>query len=141
METRKCCVCGYPLLGRTDKKYCSDDCRYKENNKLKQVYEQPIIETNKILRRNRNLLRKHCPEGEAYVKKESLENQGFNTQFFSSMYLTARRRIYFICYDYAWSPVITNGIKKVFIVRIKGTMLLGDPWRFVPEWQTMSDGQ
>jgi hypothetical protein len=133
MNVRRCLVCGTALIGRTDKKFCSDHCRSIENNKKIHESERPILETNKILRRNRTILKSLCPVGMATVRKEILDTKGFNTSFFSSLFLTKKKQVYYFSYDYGFTPLIVNGVKKALIVNKQHYMNSWNPWQYVKE--------
>jgi hypothetical protein len=126
-----CPVCNTPLIGRTDKKYCSDQCRYVSNNKKKQIHEQPILEVNSRLRKNRSILRNLCPEGRAVVSKEILDAMGYAYNLFSSIHVDPKRQVYYICYDYAFTPIIEHNEKKAFIVARQNFLNSWDPWKFI----------
>jgi uncharacterized Zn finger protein (UPF0148 family) len=126
-----CPVCNTPLIGRTDRKYCSDQCRYISNNKKRQEHEQPILEVNSRLRKNRSILRSLCPEGRAVVSKEILDAMGYAYNLFSCIHVDPQKKIYYICYEYAFTPVIEQEVKKVLIVARPNFLPAWDPWRFI----------
>ena len=128
---RKCPVCGDPLVGRSDRKYCSDQCRSLENHKKKQESERPILETNRILRKNRSILKTLCPAGKASVRREVLDAMGYDVQVFSSIFLTGNKNIYYLCYDYGFTPILENGIEKALIITRQDYMNFRNPWKFV----------
>lgn len=127
----KCPVCQGPLTGRSDKKYCSDQCRYMANNKNKNEAQQTLLDVNCILRRNRTILKKLCPVGKAVVRKEVMDVMGYDFQCFSSLFLTSGKQIYYICYDYAFLPILEHGVQKALIVTRQEYMGAWDPWKFV----------
>jgi len=126
-----CPICNGPLIGRTDKKYCSDQCRYAAHNKHKLQSEHLILEINKKLRKNRSILKKLCPIGKAIVRKEVLEAMEYEVNIFSSIFLTSKRQIYYICYDYAFTPLIEHDVEKALIVTRQEYMKSWDPWKYV----------
>ena len=131
MSKPSCPICNGPLIGRSDKKYCSDQCRYLANNKHKIETEKPIIDINKALRKNRSILKKLCPVGKAVIRKEVLDELGYDVKVFSSIFVTSNKEVYYICYDYAFTPLLENNIKKALIVTKQDYMNEWDPWRFV----------
>jgi predicted nucleic acid-binding Zn ribbon protein len=126
-----CPICNSPLLGRSDKKYCSDQCRYLANNKIKIQTERPILEINKALRQNRSILKKLCPIGKVVVRKEVLVAMGYEVAVFSSLFVTSNKQVYYICYDYAFTPLLERNVEKALIVTRQDYMNGWDPWRFV----------
>ena len=131
MTSRKCPVCSSPIIGRPDKKYCSDQCRFLGNNQLKISKDKPILETNRALRKNRSILKTLCPEGMATVRKEILLKMGFNVQLFTSIFVNTQKQVYYICYDYGFTPIRRKGIDKALIVHRQPYMSEWDPWKYV----------
>ena len=60
-ESRKCLVCGKPLKGRSDKKFCDDYCRSSYNNDLKSAANNYIRNVNNALGKNRRILESLLP--------------------------------------------------------------------------------
>lgn len=131
MSNRNCPVCGSIIVGRNDKKYCSDQCRYLANNERKVMLDRPILNTNKILRKNRSVLKSLCPAGMATVRRDVMEAMGFDFTVFSSIYVTAKKQVYYLSYDYGFTPLIVKGKKKALIVTKQDYMQQWDPWRYV----------
>jgi endogenous inhibitor of DNA gyrase (YacG/DUF329 family) len=131
METRKCPVCNEIITGRTDKKYCSDQCRFIHNNKNKLTAEEPIIKGNMLLRKNRSILKTLCPEGRATVRKEVMDAMGYDFTMFSSLFMTSKKQLYYLCYDFGFTPIIDNGKEKALIISKQDYMNEWNPWKFV----------
>jgi len=132
MTTQKCPVCSSPITGRIDKKYCSDQCRFLHNNKNKNITEEPILRVNRILRKNRSILKNLCPAGKATVRKEVMEGMGFDFSTFTSLYMTDQKQVYYLCYDYGFTPLTeNNGTEKALIISKQNYMKKWNPWRFV----------
>ena len=87
---------------------------------------------NKTLRQNRNTLFQLCPQGESVVTKEVLEKLGYNFQLFTSLFITDKKEIKYICYDYCYFLFLEKQIPKVLIAKWQSDWLF-DPWRFVRE--------
>ena len=131
MSKLKCPICNNPIVGRADKKYCSDQCRYLANNKNKFQAERPILDINKVLRKNRSILKVLCPVGKATVRRDVLDAMGYDVRVFSSLFLTSRKQIYYVCYDFAFTPILDNSIEKALIVTKQDYMNSWDPWKYV----------
>jgi hypothetical protein len=136
---RKCPVCGDALIGRTDKKYCSDQCRFVSNSKKKQLNEKPIIDANQRLRRNRMVLKTLCPAGKCVVRREVMEALGYEVTLFTSIFVTGRKQIYYLCYDYGYMPIIQNGVEKAMIISRQPYMQDWQPWKYVRNEDTLPD--
>ncbi len=91
-----------PIEGRSDKKFCSDQCRSNYNNGQRSQSERLILEVNKVLRKNRTLLKQSNPSGMSIVRKEFLTRSGFNFNYFTSRYKTRDGNEYWFCYDIGW---------------------------------------
>jgi len=105
METKKACpVCGDPIIGRVDKKFCSDQCRNTFNNQ-KNVHSETIREINKILKNNHRILTELNPEGKTKVSKKRLVSKGFNFDYFTSIYNTQKGTTYYFCYEQGYLPI------------------------------------
>jgi hypothetical protein len=127
----KCPTCNNPIVGRADKKYCSDQCRYLANNKNKFQAERPILDINRVLRKNRSILKALCPVGKATVRRDILDAMGYDVRVFSSLFLTSKKQIYYVCYDFAFTPILDNNIEKALIVTKQDYMNSWDPWKYV----------
>ena len=104
-ENQICFECSTSLKGRSDKKFCSDQCRTTFNNKLKSLENRFIKDVNNILKKNRRILLKLNPEGKQKVRREVLVDEGFNFTYFTSTYTTREGSKYFYCYDQGYLPI------------------------------------
>ncbi|WP_424964069.1 hypothetical protein [Ekhidna sp.] len=130
LSPNKCLKCGKTLIGRTDKKFCDAYCRNSYNNQHKAVEEQYIQQVNSRIRRNRRILRDLCPEGKATVRKEVLDQMGYDYRYFCGLFKT-KSNLYYLIYDYAFSPVFEKGVEKALIVQRQDYMdrLTLDIWK------------
>lgn len=132
-KLRHCTHCGKELHGRLDKKFCDAYCRNTYNNLNRSVEEQRIIKINSLIRSNRKILKDLCPQGKATVRREVLEAMGYDFNFFSSFYPT-KVGIYYLCYDYGFSPIVEKGnVEKVLIIQKQEYMDQSDfnPWKYI----------
>jgi len=109
----KCLSCGELIIGRSDKKFCTDQCRYMFNNKIKREHEKLIIEINRILRHNRKILKQFNPEGKTTIKKEYLKKFDFDFRYHTHTYKTKNDNVYKFCYEYGYLEIENE---KVLIV-------------------------
>ena len=103
---KTCPVCNDPIVGRTDKKYCSDHCRNANNNKQKNVSKEFTI-IYSILKKNREILEEMIGQRTKKTKKEKLLQQGFNFYYFTSI-STARTGSQYFCFEYGYYPLENN---------------------------------
>lgn len=97
-----CKECGKPLVGRIDKKFCNDQCRFLYNNKKKRVHEAAILNINQILRKNRTIIKSLNPVGKTTVRRSLLKNMGFSFDFFTHIYRTEKGTTYYFNYDFGY---------------------------------------
>jgi predicted nucleic acid-binding Zn ribbon protein len=129
-SSRLCLICKTPLIGRSDKKFCTDQCRAVANNRQNSGPEKMFLATQRILRKNRNILKNLCPNQKDMVRKDQLISAGFNFDCFTSILITSTRQSYYFSYDYAFIPLIDSDVEKALIV--KGTPVKHfNPWKFV----------
>lgn len=108
METRQCLECGESIVGRVDKKFCSDLCRNAYNNSRNRDKTNLMRKVNGILRKNRYILESHNPDGKGKVSKAQLLKEGFDFSYFTNMYTTKTGKQYFFCYEQATCPLKTT---------------------------------
>lgn len=99
---KNCLYCGDQLIGRTDKKFCNDQCRNNFNNQLNSDSSALVRRINNTLRKNRRILSDLNPSGKTSVHKEKLINQGFNFNYYTHTYTTQKGTIYRFVYEYGY---------------------------------------
>ncbi len=105
MEDKYCLECGTRLMGRVDKKFCSDQCRNTYNNRLNKDETTYMRNVNHTLRKNRRILKDLTPEGKAKVKKQMLQSKGFDFKYFTHIYKTKEGKVYYFCYEHGYLPL------------------------------------
>lgn len=110
VSDKRCCLeCGNELRGRSDKKFCDDQCRSNHNNKEYCYLTTDMRVINKILRKNRRILDsvvKNHSKGR--VSKTNLYDRGFNFKYFTHMFTTQKGTEYKLCYDYGYFPIVND---------------------------------
>lgn len=99
METKICLECGISIIGRIDKKFCSDYCRNTFNNKVNSESKNLIRNTNNRLKKNYKILSELNVSGKTKVTRSKLNNQNFDFNHFTSIYTTKVGKVYFYIYD------------------------------------------
>lgn len=102
---RKCRECGEQVMGRSDKKFCSDQCRTSFNNRLNSRNQQIIRKVNAILKKNRSILAEINRSGKTTVPRKRLVSKDFNFQYFTSVYTNKAGKTYHFCYDQGYLPI------------------------------------
>lgn len=96
---KACEECGEKIVGRTDKKFCSDYCRNAFHNRMNKDSSNLIRNTNNSLRKNYRILEELNPGEKTSVAKSKLLAKGFNFELFTSIYTTRTGNQYFFVYD------------------------------------------
>jgi hypothetical protein len=102
---KRCPVCGDQIVGREDKKFCSDHCRNAFNNRRHCYSSEVIRNVNKILRNNHRILHTLNPRGKAKARREKLLSRGFNFDYFTNTYRTQKGTTYYFCYEQGYHPL------------------------------------
>ncbi len=108
MEPRTCKECGEPLRGRADQKFCNDLCRNAFNNKKLSGSTNFMRKINRILKKNHGILEDLNPEGKTTIYKSILEKQGFSFNYYTNIYTTKTKRVYYFVYDQGYSELENN---------------------------------
>ncbi|MCB0660481.1 MAG: hypothetical protein KDC04_06080 [Saprospiraceae bacterium] len=108
MESAVCLECGDKILGRRDKKFCSDQCRTTYNNRLNTDQNKFMRNINNILRKNRRILEALNPTGKTTVTKTDLLDEGFKFAYFTNEYKTKSGKTYRFCYEHGYLELENN---------------------------------
>ena len=96
---RTCLNSEEEIIGRSDKKFCSDYCRNQYNNEQNRDSYNYLRQVNYILKKNRRILCDLNPDGKITVPKSKISEKGFNFSYFTSMYTTKTGNTYYFCYE------------------------------------------
>ncbi len=103
---RKCLECGERILGRVDKKFCSDHCRNAYNNKVNKDSKNLIRNINNRLRKNYRVLDSFpLHEGKTRTTRTRLLDKGFDFDFITNLYTTKKGTTYYFVYDLGYLPL------------------------------------
>lgn len=100
---KTCLECGAKLVGRADKKFCSDQCRISYNNKLNSDETNHVRNVNNALRKNRRILAELNPAGKTVsVSRQKLLEKGFDFSYLTGLLTTKEGKIYKYCYEHGY---------------------------------------
>ncbi len=99
---KKCLDCGETIRGRTDKKFCSDQCRNNYNNRLNRDSNNFVRNVHGLLRKNRRILSDLYNDGKLKVHKDALFALGYNFSFFTQIIETSDGKKYHYCFEYGY---------------------------------------
>lgn len=102
---KDCPECGGKIIGRADKKFCSDYCRNAYNNKINKDSKNLVRNINNRLRKNYRVLEALNPNEKTKTTKAKLIANGFDFQFFTSIYTTKVGTVYYFVYDQGYLPL------------------------------------
>jgi len=107
-----CPVCNQEFEGRSDKKFCCDQCRNTYNNNKYADFSNQTRNINRILKSNRKVLSDFFAKGVTKLNKERLLKAGYNFDYLTNIYTTRTGNTYHYCYDFG----ITNIEDNYFLI-------------------------
>ena len=110
---KNCLECGDKIIGREDKKFCSDGCRNAYNNKINKDSTNLMRNINNKLRKNYRVLSELNPERKAKTTRTKLLSKGFDFEFFTSIYTTKTGNVYYFLYDQGYMAIENEGFVLV----------------------------
>ena len=96
---KTCLECQDKIVGREDKKFCSDGCRNAYNNKMNKDQTNLMRNINNKLRKNYRILTELNPEEKTKTTKTKLMSKGFDFDLITSIYTTKTGNVYYFVYD------------------------------------------
>ncbi len=106
MRVTNCLTCNSELRGRSDKKFCDDQCRTTYNN---QQNIEPVFvkEITAAIKKNRKIMEALIPEdtGKIKVSQQKLLAKGFNFAYHTHTYTTKVGSNYVFCYEYGYLKI------------------------------------
>ncbi len=102
---KSCLECGEKIVGRSDKKFCSDYCRNAYNNKLNKDNKNLVRNINNRLRKNYRILEELNPNNKSKTTKSTLLAKGFNFEYITSIYTTKKGTVYYFVYNQGYLPL------------------------------------
>ena len=97
--TKSCLECNEKIVGREDKKFCSDGCRNAYNNKINKDSTNYMRNINNKLRKNYRILLALNPEGKGKTSRAKLISKGFDFDYFTNILNTKTGNTYYFLYD------------------------------------------
>ena len=97
--TKSCLECSEKIIGREDKKFCSDGCRNAYNNKINKDSTNYMRNINNKLRKNYRILSELNVEGKTRTTRAKLMSKGFDFEFFTNILNTKAGNTYYFLYD------------------------------------------
>jgi predicted nucleic acid-binding Zn ribbon protein len=102
---KNCLECDEKIIGRTDKKFCSDGCRNTYNNKRNSDSNNLLRNVNNRLRKNYRILEELNPGDKTKASKSKLLAKGFDFEYFTNIYTAKTENVYYFVYDQGYLPL------------------------------------
>ena len=96
---KTCLECSDKIVGREDKKFCSDGCRNSYNNKINKDSTNFMRNVNNKLRKNYRILSALNVDGKSKTTRAKLLSKGFDFEFFTNILNTKTGNTYYFVYD------------------------------------------
>ena len=96
---KTCLECSDKIVGREDKKFCSDGCRNSYNNKINKDITNFMRNVNNKLRKNYRILSALNVDGKSKTTRTKLLGKGFDFEFFTNILNTKTGNTYYFLYD------------------------------------------
>lgn len=108
-EQKNCLVCGHPLRGRVDKKFCDDQCRNRYNNgsRIRERQNPLVRQVNNALLQNRRVLETVLAGKTESVRisREKMMEYGFRFRYITGMSRHRNGQPLFYCYEFGIRPL------------------------------------
>jgi hypothetical protein len=100
----KCKICNNELLGRSDKIFCSVQCKNYYHSNLRRSTDNAAKNIDAILHRNRSILLEIMGKnkGQTKVTRILLEKKKFRFKYHTHLHINKQGKTYFHVYDFAW---------------------------------------
>ena len=120
---KRCLECKEELKGRIDKIFCSPYCKSAYHYKQSKEKDKSLFRyIDDQLKSNRRILKSYNKAGKATVRKEILDNQGFNPKYFTNYWKNQKGDVYLFCYEYGFLQRNENGKPKYILVEWQAYM-------------------
>lgn len=110
---RQCLHCSQGFLGRSDKKFCSNQCRSAWHQSQQLQQEQSVQQIIRRLSRNRLLIKRLLAEGYTQVGRAHMAELDFTFCYYTHQYKTKGGNTYYFCFDAGYRLLPEN---KVLLV-------------------------
>lgn len=111
----RCAECGAILHGRSDKKFCDDQCRSTFNNKSYALEYKTVNSINRILLSNRRILGSLLKGSDTSIKWSQLLALGFNPDYCTAISRSKGNDLVYHCYEYKWQK--TGLIVRIYDIK------------------------
>ncbi len=99
-----CKICKKPIKGRSDKIFCSVDCKNYYHKQLRYASKQAAVEINGYLKRNYSILLELLGKNKSQIKvyRNVLEQKRFRFKYHTHFQINSHNKMFHYIYDLAW---------------------------------------
>lgn len=108
-----CQECKIKLIGRADKKFCSDNCRNHHHNAIYKQRDEFLKIINRKLKKNAVILERLMKHGIKSIRKELLQSEGFDFRFFTHQLTSPDGEEVKCCYSYGYYYCTAEDLKLI----------------------------
>lgn len=119
---KRCPICNALVIGRTDKLYCSIECKRVAEAEKRKIEDDLYFKVDRQLKINRKILKKYNRVGKTILRKEELIKEGFDPNYFTNYWKNAKGDVYLFVYDYGFLALKENQKDKYLIVQWQAYM-------------------
>lgn len=100
--SKYCIACESVITGRSDKKFCDNNCRSDFNNQINKNRDFLMRKINKILKRNKLILGRFFVQENIALDTSILAAAGFDFNYYTHMEKDKQGNLYTYCYEYGY---------------------------------------
>lgn len=109
---KTCLECHERIIGRADKKFCSDGCRNLYNNRINQDAHNLMRRIHHQLRKNYRLLSEFHLQKKNKISRGKLMEKGFDFGLFTGLRQNKKGQTFWV-YDLGYTPLKNDLLKLV----------------------------
>ena len=116
-NTQKSCkVCSKRIIGRTDKIFCSTDCKNHHHKVIHFETHKASMQIDACLHRNYTVLSEltQCGQSSLTIQRNTLEMEKFQFKYHTHIHVCSKGNTFFYVYDIAWRDFSEH---EILIVR------------------------
>ena len=104
MKTRLCIVCKKRVIGRSDKIFCSVNCKNYYHVNLRYVSSKAAKRINEYLKRNHGILLEILGKHKTKIKVNRiiLADKKFRFKYHTHTHLNSKGKLFYYIYNLAW---------------------------------------
>jgi hypothetical protein len=117
---RLCRLCKQPVVGRSDKIFCSPTCKANYHIKLNKVTMDASERIDKILHRNRSILLEIMGKNgtQKKIARTILDSKKFHFGYITHYHINSQNKTVHYVYDFSW---MIFSDQEILIKRISST--------------------